>query len=199
MLYIHKERYNANRIILGMSALLLLVAGCYTLALIFSPTIAPLISPTTIDVHALAQPSNSKNQLIIPKIGLQIAYTSGDESALDRGAWWRYPERGDPSVGGNFIIAAHRFSIQPTPGGTIEKSPFYHIDKLSIGDQVIVDYDGKRYIYEVAKTFDVTPDQTEIEAPSSEAKLTLYSCELGGSDVGRVVVIATKRGEATTR
>lgn len=199
MLYIHKERYNANRIILGMSALLLLVAGCYTLALIFSPTIAPLISPTTIDVHALAQPSNSKNQLIIPKIGLQIAYTSGDESALDRGAWWRYPERGDPSVGGNFIIAAHRFSIQPTPGGTIEKSPFYNIDKLSIGDQVIVDYDGKRYIYEVAKTFDVTPDQTEIEAPSSEAKLTLYSCELGGSDVGRVVVIATKRGEATTR
>ncbi len=199
MLYIHKERYNANRIILGMSALLLLVAGCYTLALIFSPTIAPLISPTTIDVHALAQPSNSKNQLIIPKIGLHIAYTSGDESALDRGAWWRYPERGDPSVGGNFIIAAHRFSIQPTPGGTIEKSPFYHIDKLSIGDQVIVDYDGKRYIYEVAKTFDVTPDQTEIEAPSSEAKLTLYSCELGGSDVGRVVVIATKRGEATTR
>ncbi|MFZ1243057.1 MAG: class E sortase [Candidatus Saccharimonas sp.] len=198
MLHIEKKGHNPRRAAIGVGAFALLIVGSYTLVNVLSPTLAPILAPTTVDVHALAQPSRSKNQVVIPKLGLQISYASGDESVLDRGAWWRYPERGSPANGGNFIIAAHRFSIQPTPGGTIEKSPFYHIDKLVIGDQIVTDYNGKRYVYEVEKIFDVKPSQTEIEAPSSEAKLTLYSCELGGSDAGRVVVVAKKLGEATT-
>ena len=95
----------------------------------------------------------------------------------------------------NFIIAAHRFSIQPTPLGTIEKSPFYSIDKLVVGDKIIVDYEGARYAYEITATFNVTPNQTEIEAASEEPKLTLYSCELDGSAGGRVVINAKPLGK----
>ena len=97
--------------------------------------------------------------------------------------------------GGNFIIAAHRFSIQPTPQGTVERSPFYNIDKMKLGDNIVVDYEGARYAYEITKIFDVKPDQTEIEAPSQEAKLTLYSCELGGSDAGRIVITGKLLGQ----
>lgn len=194
MLNIHrkKRRFGWHQV-LTLIAICLMAGGVYTLSLVASPTIAPLIAMKPIDVKTLPVPKKQDNRIVIPKIGVNIAYAPG-EAALDRGAQWRYPERGNPVKGGNFIIAAHRFSIQPTPQSTVEKSPFYHIDKLVIGDKIVVDYEGERYGYEVTKIFDVKPTQIEIEAPSDEAKLTLYSCELGGSEAGRVVYIAKPLG-----
>lgn len=196
MLKINKKRGpGARRLIAMFIALALLGTGLYLLILVASPTIAPLIIRKPIDVKSLPAPKKIDNRIIIPKIGVNIAYGSESIASLDRGAWWRYPDRGNPEKGGNFIIAAHRFSIQPTPRGTIEKSPFYSIDKIIVGDKIVVDYEGKRYGYEVTKTFDVKPSQIEIEAPSTDAKLTLYSCELGGSESGRIVVVAKLLGE----
>lgn len=179
---------------IGIFALCLMAGGLYLLFLVASPSLAPLIVMKPIDVKALPEPKRTDNRIVIPKIGVNIPYGEGT-AALDRGAEWRYPSRGNPETGGNFIIAAHRFSIQPTPQGTIEKSPFYNIDKLVIGDKIIADYSGVRYGYEITKIFDVKPTQIEIEAPSTEAKLTLYSCELGGSDAGRIVVVAKLLGK----
>ena len=71
----------------------------------------------------------------------------------------------------------------------------YNIDKMKLGDNIVVDYEGARYAYEITKIFDVKPNQTEIEAPSQEAKLTLYSCELGGSDAGRIVITGKLLGQ----
>ncbi len=178
-------------------ALCLMLGGAYLLMLVAAPTVVPLITMKPIDVKLLPAPAIAKNRIVIPKIGVNIAYGEG-VAALDKGAEWRYPERGNPKSGGNFIIAAHRFSIQPTPQGTVEKSPFYHIDKLVIGDEIVVDYQGARYGYKISKIFDVKPNQIEIEAPSSDAKLTLYSCELGGSEAGRIVVVATPLGQIST-
>ncbi len=172
----------------------MLVVGIYLLTLVTAPSIAPLITMKPIEVVALPKPRTTDNRIIIPKIGVNIPYKSG-AAALDRGAEWRHPNNGNPVSGGNFIIAAHRFSIQPTPQSTIEKSPFYHIDKLIVGDKIIVDYDGERYGYEINNIFNVRATQTEIEAPSAEAKLTLYSCELGGADTERIVVTAKLLGK----
>ena len=169
-------------------------AGVYLLALVAAPSVAPFIAMKPIEVAALPKPRTTDNRIIIPKIGVNIPYGSG-AAALDRGAEWRYPNNGNPASGGNFVIAAHRFSIQPTPQSTIEKSPFYHIDKLIVGDKIIVDYNGERYGYEINNIFDVQATQTEIEASSTEAKLTLYSCELGGADTGRIVVTAKLLGK----
>ena len=169
-------------------------AGVYLLALVTAPSVAPFIAMKPIEVAALPKPRTTDNRIIIPKIDVNIPYGSG-ATALDRGAEWRYQNNGNPASGGNFVIAAHRFSIQPTPQSTIEKSPFYHIDKLSVGDKIIVDYDGERYGYEINNIFDVQATQTEIEASSAEAKLTLYSCELGGADTGRIVVTAKLLGK----
>lgn len=192
MLAIQKQR--ARRPILTVLAVVLLAGGAYVLSLVAAPTVAPLLATQSISVSALPAPTETDDRIIIPKIGVNIKFAPGAES-LDRGAEWRHPDRGNPVIGGNFIIAAHRFSIQPTPQGTVEKSPFYNIDKLSIGDKIIVDYQGVRYAYEIDKKFDVTPNQTEIEAPSDTAKLTLYSCELGGSDAGRIVITASPMGK----
>ena len=195
MLKIKKRRsIGIPRIALLGTALLLLSGGLYLLLLVASPSLAPLITMKPKEVLSLPAPQATDNRVIIPKIGVNIPYDKGAAS-LDRGAEWRYPERGNPEKGGNFIIAAHRFSIQPTPQGTIEKSPFYHIDKLAVGDKIVIDYTGTRYGYEIEKIFTVKPTQVEIEAPSTDAKLTLYTCELDGSDAGRVVVVAKPLGK----
>jgi hypothetical protein len=41
----------------------------------------------------------------------------------------------------------------------------------------------------------VSNDKIEIEEPSEEAKLTLYSCELDGSSAGRIVLVAKPLGK----
>ncbi len=196
MLAIQKRTHKRSFLSVGLTvcAVLLMSGGIYMLMLVSAPSIAPLIAVKPINVNALPAPKDTENLVVIPKIGVSIHYAPSAAS-LDRGAQWRYPERGNPVKGGNFIIAAHRFSIQPTPQGTVEKSPFYNIDKLIVGDKIVIDYLGTRYAYEIDKTFTVKPTQIEVEAVSDTPKLTLYSCELGGSDEGRVVITAKPLGK----
>lgn len=182
-----------NKFVVPIVAILMLVSGLYLLALVYSPAVIPYVAKP-IDPKTLASPNLKDNLVIIPKIGVKIPYGEGEKS-LNDGAWWRYPERGNPLKGGNFILAAHRFTMWGTINETVRKSPFYNVDKLKIGDQVIIDYQGKRYLYSIDKIFNVKPDQIEIEAPSSTAKLTLYTCNLGGSADGRVVLTAKPEGE----
>lgn len=134
--------------------------------------------------------TSSVDKLVIPKIDVRVPYFEGDQHSLERGAWHRYPERGNPEIGGNFILSAHRFNLGITPMGTKAKSPFYKIDKLKVGDDIYVTFHSKEYHYKVDRMYDVSRSATEIEAPSSEPKLTLYSCSLMGEKNGRVVVEA---------
>ena len=200
MLHIHQSRhFPLKGLILTIIALVLVIVGGYILVLVLTPNIPFLYSSKPLDVQAITAPKVGVNRIMIPQIGVDIPYGTDGKTSLDRGAWWRYPERGDPEKGGNFIIAAHRFSIQLTPHETAIKSPFYHLDKLKVGDPIIVDFNGKRYGYKISKTYTVKPNQTEIEAPSEKPKMTLYSCELGGSDAGRTVFDAEPMGEITVR
>ena len=136
------------------------------------------------------QPNIDQNRLYVPKIGVDVEIVEGvTEDTLEGGAWHRKPENGDPK-GGNFVLAAHRFNLGLTPGQTRAKSPFYHIDRLENGDEIYVDFGGKRYAYQVNKKYKVTSKDTYIENRSDNAKMTLYSCDLRGPDEGREVVEA---------
>lgn len=173
----------------------LLAGGLYLLALVTAPVYYANFLLKPIDISSLSEPKQSDNRVVIPKIGVNIPYGSNGKASLDSGAEWRYPERGNPEKGGNFIIAAHRLTIKPTPQETVIKSPFYNIDKMAVGDQIVVDYSGKRYGYKIDRIFNVSPKDTYIEAPSEEARMTLYTCELSGSETGRVVIYAKPSGE----
>lgn len=188
-----KKRVILSRVLLSVAGFAF-VAGLYILSLVVSPAVAPLIATKPIDIAKLPAPTVKDNRIIIPKIGVNIHYGPGT-AALTAGAEWRYPARGNPADGGNFIIAAHRLTIEPTPWSTVIKSPFYNIDKLAIGDKIFIDYSGNRYAYNIAKIFNVLPTQTEIEAPSETPILTLYSCDLTGSATGRVVINGTLLGK----
>lgn len=187
-----KFRLPGKRTLLALS-LLPAAAGIYILLLVLPTTVySPSFSPATVAEVPPPEPTEEapQNMLHIPKIELAIPYFDGGPKVLNENAWHRYPERGDPAKGGNFILSGHRFQLGFTPGSTKRKSPFYHINKVETGDRIYVDFAGKRYEYEVVRRFLVKPHQTEIEAPSDTPKLTIYTCTFKGEHDGREVVEA---------
>jgi sortase A len=185
------------QLLLLVVAIALFAGGAYLLLLVQSPNL-----PVGAIDQAQEQQyqEESTNYVKIDKLGLLVPFYSGDSAAtLEKGAWWRYPDRGDPEKGGNFILSAHRFQLGMTPQQTRARSPFYHIEKLEVGDPIEVNYNGKPYMYTITKKYDVPRDATQIEAPSEEAKLTLYSCSLKGEAAGRVVIEAVPASQQPQR
>ncbi len=175
--------------------ILLFGSGLYLLLLTQAPSMnfLPKLSVSA----KTATETSGINTIRIPKIEVEIPYFEGSQAALNQGAWHRFPERGNPKIGGNFILSAHRFQLGLTPWGTKAKSPFYNLHKLEEGDDIAIVYQSDTYNYKVTKKYDVPRTAVEIEAPSTDAKLTLYSCALGGEKAGRIVIEAklVKEGE----
>ena len=134
------------------------------------------------------------NTLIIPKIAVSSPILDGDAAVLDKGTWHRFPDRGNPEKGGNFILAAHRYVFALLPQQVSKQSVLYNIDKLELGDDIFIDWQGKRYSYKVSQKRTVKPNETSIELASKTPKLTLYSCTTGGDRDGREVIVATPQG-----
>lgn len=175
-----------------IATILLAGGGVYLLLLIFAPKLPFSVSPGAVRrTLQTTKPQTNQNKLYIPAIGVDIAILEGsDASILNKGAWHRQPQNGNPEKGGNFVISAHRFELGFTPGQTRARSPFYHIEKLKIGDKIYVDYHQKRYSYEITKKYKVDQYALSIERASRSPKLTLYSCDLAGERAGREVIEA---------
>jgi sortase A len=188
----------SKRTILSLFAgSLALSASIYFLCTVTAPHLDTLLPPTTWNtpVTHKKEVKLTANRLYLPKLKLNLPYKAGDASVLNDNIWHRLPQRGDPKKGGNFILAGHRFELGFSPGETRYKSPFYQLDRIVVGDKIFVDFDGERYQYRVVRRFVVKPNDTSIENPSHIAKMTLYSCTLGGTWDGRDVVeaVVTKK------
>ena len=180
--------------ILPIIAVIMIASGIYLLALISTPLImSQTINPKNNSSSQLISKTKDKiteNRLYISKIDINLPYASGGAETMEHGAWWRKPENGNPKDGGNFVLSAHRFIMGLTPQQTLRKSPFYNIDKLMVGDEMVIDYNGARYIYVISEKRSVKPEAIEIEQRTDQPQLTLYSCTLGGANDGRDVLIA---------
>lgn len=177
-----------------------LIGGFYLLANTLSPAVPAVFGPSDSTAKKLVslKPDLAENRIYVPKINIDVAVVpiEGNEAqALEKGAVQRSPASGNPSDGGNFVIAAHRFNLGLTPTQTRAQSPFYHINKLSVGDDIYVDYKGERYAYKVEERRLVEPTAIEIEERTDDNRLTMYSCELAGPEAGREVVIAKPVGK----
>lgn len=180
--------------ILPIIAVIMIASGIYLLVLISTPLImSQTINPKNNSTSQLISKTKDKiteNRLYISKIDINLPYASGGAETMEHGAWWRKPENGNPKDGGNFVLSAHRFIMGLTPQQTLRKSPFYNIDKLMVGDEMVIDYNGARYIYVISEKRSVKPEAIEIEQRTDQPQLTLYSCTLGGANDGRDVLIA---------
>lgn len=193
-LHLESATKRRKNYILPIIAVIMIASGIYLLVLISTPLIiSQTIDPKNNSTSQLINKTKDKiteNRLYIPKIDINLPYASGGAETMEHGAWWRKPENGNPKDGGNFVLSAHRFIMGLTPQQTLRKSPFYNIDKLTVGDEMVVDYNGARYIYVISEKRSVKPEAIEIEQRTDQPQLTLYSCTLGGANDGRDVLIA---------
>jgi sortase A len=167
----------------------LVLISSFVLVLQISPN-KPALNGRDQEKFLALVPIAKEDRLIIPKISVNSIIYEGNSSVLDKGTWHRYPDRGNPQNGGNFILAAHRYIFSIIPQRVSEKSILYNIDKLNEGDKIYVDWKGKRYEYIVDKKYQVKPNDTQIEQKSNDSKLTLYSCTKEGQSDGREVIEA---------
>ena len=113
----------------------------------------------------------------IPAIGVDLPITI----APFRNTTWNFNRirnqaaylagRPQPGQGGNVVIAAHSEFARRRPG------PFYHLDALKAGDQVIVLHDGVRYVYVVNAIWSVDPTDLSPIVQTDQEVLTLITCD----------------------
>lgn len=143
-------------------------------------------SPTQLaaQVNALKPKSiPTDNTLVIPRIDASLLiYEGQNNTVLEKGAW-RRPKTSTPESGGNTVIVGHRFNYSAT--GT-----FYYLDKVQVGDPILLYWQGKEYKYRVSSSSVVPATQTSVEDNTKESQLTLYTCTPVWSFKDRLVVIA---------
>lgn len=126
-----------------------------------------------------------ENTLAIPAVGIEVEIVEGaTDAALELGAW-RRPGSSTPDKGGNTVITGHRFKYLPPSNLT-----FYHLDKVEVGDDVVVYWEGQIYEYVVSDILVVDPGQVEIESDTISPRITLYTCTPLWTAKKRLVVVA---------
>lgn len=112
----------------------------------------------------------AENRLIIPEIGVDAPILESESPAiLDQGIW-RRPNTSTPDLGGNMVLVGHRFMYTSGP------TTFYLLPKMKVGDTITVYWKKTKYSYVVKNIEVVEPTAIEVEAPSSDTMLTLYTC-----------------------
>ncbi|MBI4032822.1 sortase [Candidatus Berkelbacteria bacterium] len=152
----------------------------------------------------------SENTLLVPKINVQapvIWDSSSDEKVmlanLQSGVA-HYGFTGLPNEqSGNVFITGHSSYYWWDKGKY--KTVFALLDKVSTGDQALIQYQGKVFVYEFRDKVVVDPSQVEVTDPTTEPILSLMTCTPPGTALRRLVVrlklarvYAAEGGEALT-
>jgi sortase A len=151
------------------------------------PTTAltPVTAPT-VDLPLPAE-GDPVAQIRIPSIGVDRTVVSGISlDQLKRGPG-HYPETPMPGQAGNVAIAGHR---------TTYGQPFHNIDKVQVGDEIIVETVQGEFIYEATETIIVRPSQVEILEDQGDNRITLIACHPKYSAAQRIILIGELKGEA---
>ena len=120
-----------------------------------------------------------ENLLRIATIGVdsEISQEQDPDKGLDKGIWM-VPDFGTPEINDlPIIIAAHRFGYVYWSSDFRQKSSFYNLPKLKVGDRVQIIWNQRSYEFEVYKA----EDNTQIT--DYEADLILYTCRMYNSPV----------------
>lgn len=117
----------------------------------------------------------------IPAIGVDSPISQGDDwEQLKKGVGQHI---GSPLPGeeGNLVLSAHN---------DIYGEIFRHLDKLTPGDEILVETERQRYTYVVRKIQQVGPTDVWVMAPTEHASSTLISCYPYQVNNKRIIVFA---------
>lgn len=131
-------------------------------------------------------------EIIIPKLGVQAPINMFVESAdmlvsLKTGVA-HFNLTATPNERGNTVIIGHSSDYAWSDGRF--KNIFATLDKLVIGDEIIVPYKIDKYIYRVTETKIVSPKDLSVLLATRNPTLTLISCYPVGSTRSRIIIRA---------
>lgn len=138
--------------------------------------------------------NNSKNNLeeqnvlYIPALNVAtpINNTQNPDESLRDGVWMD-PSSDNLAENGNTVVVGHRFVFNPNT-----ESPFYHLHRLTKGDEIKVFWEGQEKTFMVSETLTVQPDAISTVYQDRRNTLTLYTCAPLFSNAQRLVVRAEK-------
>jgi sortase A len=143
--------------------------------------VAPLIADPA--------PGSPVGIIVIQKIGLSMMVVEGtDELQLQAGPG-HYPGTPLPGEAGNSAIAGHR---------TTYLAPFYNLDALGPGDNIVVTTVQGIFLYQVTGNQVVDPSDVAVVANTTTPQLTLTTCNPRYSASQRLVVHAVLVASALT-
>lgn len=137
--------------------------------------------------HSQPPAKPQPNQLIIPAMLLDEKIHEGPVSqtyAILRHGVWRWPNGSTPDKGGNTTFIGHRFTY------TDPRGVFYYLNKVKIGQTIGVIWQNVHYRYRVSNIKVVPPTDTAIQAPTKDARLTIFTCTPLWLPKDRLVVTA---------
>jgi sortase A len=181
----------------NLLTVVVVLLGCYIALSPLLPSITFWFRDDTLEViapyaGALAErtgstsvaPPPQENRLVIPSISLnEVLYEGNSINVINNGGTWHRPTTPNPIEGGNMVVVGHRYFRSVA-------STFYHLDKIRSGDVMAVYWEGQEFVYQVTLTKIVEANELEIEGPTEQPQLTLYTCHPLWTAAKRLVVIA---------
>jgi sortase A len=144
-------------------------------------TLPPLGVPAPVPEARADEPEVVLGTIEIPAIGISETMYSGITlTTLDRGPG-HWPGTAMPGEWGNVVVAGHR---------TSKTRPFYALDKLVNGDEIVFTTPEGRFVYAVTGTEIVEPSALWITEQTYEHRATLFACHPPGSVRYRIAVYA---------
>lgn len=187
-----KSRWFLIFISLVIFAAAIYVAAVYLAPQLVTVPFTSLTATATDDKIKSSKAGQYGDRLFMPQINVDVAIQAGgDKTQLGGGVWQRNTELGNPERGGNFALSGYKFTLDMTPWNTRAKSPFYNLGKLKTGDELTLDYHGKRYVYKVDRVIDASAD-SDLEQKSEDNRLTLYATDGNGDVVSGAAVSAVR-------
>lgn len=139
----------------------------------------PVPGPLPLDPYEPAPDDATIGHIEIPRLGIDEPLHEGMSlTVIDRGPS-HWPGTAAPGQVGNMVLAGHR---------TTYSRPFYDLDLVEPGDEMIVTTDDEAHIYVAMRTEVVPDDALWIADQTYEFTATTFACHPKGSARERIVV-----------
>ncbi len=118
--------------------------------------------------------------LEIPKIKVSSAILEGTDDSALKYTVGHYPGLGEIGQPGNYVLLGHR--------NYVYGHFFRNLDRLEVGDEVLITKDGKKYNYVVYESFVVSPEEVWVLNKTEESIVTMITCTPIGTYTDRLIV-----------
>lgn len=119
----------------------------------------------------------------IPKINVSAAILEGTDDSALKYAVGHYPGLGDIGKPGNYVLLGHR--------NYVYGHFFRNLDKLEVGDEVLITKESETYTYVVHESFVVKPEDVWVLEQTEDSIITMITCTPMGTYENRLIVRGT--------